>query len=528
MFNTSKSIWNWLSAITSGILLYLAFPPVEFSYVAWFAWLPLLMRLHQQSSGASFRMGFLSGFVFWMFSLYWVTKVTVIGWIALSAYCALYTGLFVLFVKGWLRLRGVTQWLSNLCFILTGAAVWMGLEYIRSTLLTGFPWHALGYSQYQSLPLIQIAEWGGVYAVSGIVMMANLALMVTVIRYMTYRGAKVTRFHPEFVMVCVLVMMVWFYGVSAIKRSSTEQTTPVQVTLVQTAIPQPDKWSIEKIELIYRRLTELTEAVLHLDAELIIWPETAFPDDVRHSTRSYEVIYNLVTNGVPILAGSMDTQWLEDGTPRYYNSTFLFDDTGALVNGYDKQHLVLFGEYIPLDDYIPFIGALTPIEASFSAGTTSTVFQLKGSAVPFSTLICFEDTIAYLARKAVRNGARWLINQTNDAWFDPTSESKQHMIQCVFRCVENRVPAVRCANTGVSCFIDHCGRVYKVLQDESGEVRVPGFMTGTVNVPGEDMTLTFYTRYGDVIGKACAGLAIVGIGVMMIVGRRMNKLADIA
>ena len=185
---------------------------------------------------------------------------------------------------------------------------------------------------------------------------------------------------------------------------------------------------------------------------------------------------------------------------------------GAPAQAYDKRHLVVFGEYIPLQPYVPFIKALTPISESFSPGSTSTVFCLERPPVRFSVLICFEDTVARLARDSVRNGARLLVNQTNDAWFDPSSASRQHMIQCVFRCVENGVPAVRCANTGVSCTIDRLGRIRDVLDDGAGHVSVMGFRWSRVDVPGAAMPLTFYTRHGDVFAQACLVLGLIAIG----------------
>ncbi len=155
---------------------------------------------------------------------------------------------------------------------------------------------------------------------------------------------------------------------------------------------------------------------------------------------------------------------------------------------------------------------MTPIEDSFSAGTTSTVFQLRSPAVRFSSLICFEDTVARLARESVRNGARLLVNQTNDAWFDPSSGSRQHMAHCVLRCVENRVPAVRAANTGVTCAIDPYGRVYDTLEREDGDTVFPGFATTAVQVPGTAFVPTFYTQHGDAFGRA-AGAFVVALGV---------------
>jgi apolipoprotein N-acyltransferase len=206
----------------------------------------------------------------------------------------------------------------------------------------------------------------------------------------------------------------------------------------------------------------------------------------------------------------MDTAYRDNNTPRYFNSSFLFETNGVLAQGYDKRHLVMFGEYVPLERYLPFMTAMTPIGASFSPGATSTVFRLEGPDVAFSSLICFEDTVAGLARESVRNGARLLINQTNDAWFDPSAASRQHMAHCILRCVENGVPAIRVGNTGVTCCIDPHGRITEILEGKDGHSAFPGFVCSSVVVPGEEFTFTPYTRHGDLFGQSAACVAILG------------------
>jgi apolipoprotein N-acyltransferase len=154
---------------------------------------------------------------------------------------------------------------------------------------------------------------------------------------------------------------------------------------------------------------------------------------------------------------------------------------------------------------VPLLGRLAPLGFSCTPGATSTVFRLDEPAgAAFSSLICFEDTVAPLARRSVLNGARLLVNQTNDAWFDGTAAAVQHMSHGVFRCIENRVPAVRCANTGVTCFIDPLGRVARL---EQGADALYAQKSDQVVLPPRAMALTPYTRYGDLLlALPCAGL----------------------
>ncbi len=510
----ARRILPWLAAGISGLLLYTAFPPLEWHESAWIALVPLILIARFVDPARALRMGVLAGFLFWLFSIQWLTRVTTGGMIALSMYCALFWGLFALCAARIMRWTGTGRWRPHFVLILVVPLVWVGLEFIRSTFLTGFPWHPLGVSQYRKIALIQIASWGGVYAVSYVVVLVNVAIALTINRYVEARGRVGRQPHPELIFGFLVLALVIASGYRSMRAAEPGGPT-VRASLIQPNIPQYEKWSEEFVDHIYDRLYTLTQwSLVAGEADLVVWPETAVPDYIRSSERSYELVYKLAQQGAAILVGSMDVEWRDDGPPRYYNSSMLFDRNADLMATYDKQHLVIFGEYVPLDEYIPFMQAMTPIEASFDAGSTSTVFRMNQPDVAFSVLICFEDTVPRLSRRAVRNGARLLINQTNDAWFDPSIASWQHMTHSVFRAAENRVPLLRCANTGVSCAIDRFGRIRDLLADDRGRTAIAGFKTAEVRASREDMALTFYTRYGDIFAwTGVAALAVVCVGM---------------
>ena len=228
--------------------------------------------------------------------------------------------------------------------------------------------------------------------------------------------------------------------------------------------------------------------------------ETAIPDYVN-TQGAFSFCSELAAKGVPILAGVMRFRYLgEDEDPAHFNSSVLFDGKGEVVDFYDKQHLVLLGEYVPAAHLFPWLKKITAIPDNFSSGSRSTIFEVEGH--PFSPLICFEDMIPDLARKAVHEGARVLVNQTNDAWYDPWYGSRQHAAHFVFRCIENRVPAVRATNTGVTCAIDRLGRMTVV-----GPCMQKWMLTTTVQVPAM-AGQTFYSRHGDWLGLPCATLML--------------------
>jgi apolipoprotein N-acyltransferase len=485
-----------MASVFSGILFFLSFPPFELSFCGWIALIPLMLACAGAPPRRAAFLGWLAGAVFFSSSLYWLRHVTWLGTLGLAFYCALYFIPFALFISlrrgGWRCAKG----LVNIAWMIGAAAVWAASEYLRATLITGFPWNLLGVSQYQELAFIQIAERGGVYAVSALMVLVNAASAVTILQYIA--GMRRTyRMHTEMLSAVLAVALVWSFGIHMLLKPSASAGMPVRAALIQPNIPEVGNWELADPEVIYEKLERLTQLVQHTpDLDLIIWPETALPDFVRFSERSADLVKRMVQAGVPLLAGSMDVIWHEDAPPDYYNASMLFNSRGELLHTYYKQHLVLFGEYIPFDGKIPLINALTPIGSSFKPGRRATLFKRPGDGRGFCVLICFEDTLPYLARKAARAGATLLINQTNDSWFDPDCGSRQHLANAVFRCVETRLPMLRCANTGITCAVDPFGRVMQTLAP-----RTEGFQIAEI-LP-VDPEPTFYVRFGDLFAQAC-------------------------
>ncbi len=519
--NALRNIRTWrpaAGAIATGLLLAAGFAPLQVSLAAWVALVPLLLAVCDASPGRAFRLGFGAGTVFWILSISWLRHVTIPGCIGLAMYCALFVAPVPVAASFWMRRFGTVRGVANVGLMILVAATWAGFEYARSTFLTGFPWNPLAATQYRNLVLIQLARWGGVYAVSALIAFVNAAIALTVLRYVPRRMERGKTIHPEMIVGFAVLAVAALLG-RHVLASECAQGDRLRVMLIQPNFPIGYYYDKDRFDYISDQMRNLTGlSLIGNQPDLVVWPETALADEVRTSPESYELVEGFAKRGVPMLVGTMDTEWRDDG-PRYFNSSVLFDTNGIIVSTYDKRHLVMFGEYVPLKRVCPFLRALTPIQESFTPGSSSTVFRLEKPAVALSSLICFEDTVADLARESVRNGARLLVNQTNDGWFDPSSQSLQHMILCVFRCVENGVPAARCCVTGVSCLIDRSGRIHDVLQDGQGRsALVSGFRAGEVFVPADDMPLTFYTRHGDVFAVTSLILAI-GLAAMGARGR---------
>lgn len=522
-----RRFWRWGAAVGSGLLLALSFPPFESAQAAWIALIPLLIALLHPGADAdlratvrsAFTLGLAAGMVFWLVSMSWMLRLfetspapallIVLGWLLLAAYCALYVGAFSMTVAWVVGKLGTGKVWKTILLTVLIPVLWVGGEMVRSVFLTGFPWNLLGVSQYRNVVLIQPAQWVGVLGVSALVMLANAGLAITLLRYLPLGTGRKYRPHIE-LFIALMTIALCFRSGMRLARHHTPDEAGVSIVAIQPAIAQVKKWSPEQIDLVHSTLRRLTrQAVVEgaMRPDLVIWPETATPYCITEPGESAELVSELARQGVPLLVGSMDVISLGEQS-LCFNGSFLVQTNGMVAKYYTKQHLVPFGEYIPLSGLIPALASLAPMGWNCTPGRESTVFTLGTPAWTFSVLICFEDIMADLSRAFVKAGARVLVNQTNDAWFDRSAGPMQHLSHCVFRCVENRVPAVRVANSGISCLIEPSGLIVDPTVNERGRPPEPLAVPWDVAVPGAEFEMTPYTRYGDwLFGIPCAILS---------------------
>src|SRR6266480_2949105 len=260
--------------------------------------------------------------------------------------------------------------------------------------------------------------------------------------------------------------------------------TPLRVAAVQASVPQLQKFDPHFTGEVFERFQRLSEIALSANPppDLLVWPESSMPNPVRdQNSESYRFITDFSgAMKTDLMLGTLD---VEDGHD--YNAALLVSNNGEQVQIYRKIHLVPFGEYIPLRHSFPLFARVAP-------------------------LICFEDTVGDLVRRFVVNGANLLVDVTNDGWFLHSSGSRQHVANAIFRCVENRRPMVRAANTGVTCFVNEFGHVTQILQDDTGNTFNEGVLTGEISVPQEPQ-LTFYTRHGEWFAELCVAVTLLVI-----------------
>ena len=479
-----------LLACLSGIMLTSAFPRPGFAFLAWVALVPLLKGLEEENFSRAFGLGLAAGATHYLTLMYWI--VVVLGrygnlnvlaslgpLLLLCLYLALFLALFSGFATYLLRSDGVLLGLAGL---------WVGLEYIRSHVLTGFPWCLLGYSQYKHLLLIQIADICGVYGVSFLIVLVNGFFYRL---FFSWSGRRTGHLGREAFLVAAAVGVTLGYGHSCLSTAQTRKTPggTLRAVAVQGNIDQSIKWDPSYQNQTMASYQRLTRAAFGSKPELIVWPETAVPFFFQNPNRFSRDLFRLVDqSGAGLLFGSPAYQ-RTGGRTRYYNRAYLITPDDIPLQYYDKVHLVPFGEYIPLKRWLFFVDRLVPAAGDFEAGDK--IVPLRLSDVSIGVLICFEAIFPELARIQTRRGANILVNLTNDAWFGRTSAPYQHFSMAVFRAVENRRPMIRAANTGISAFIGSEGKI--VAQSTLFRKE-----TLSASVEASNTRLTFYTRYGDV------------------------------
>jgi apolipoprotein N-acyltransferase len=492
-----------LLAILSGLLLTASFPPGDMSWAAWFALVPLLKGIEDVSPFQAFKIGLMAGTVHYLTLMYWIVVAighygnvnTILSAGILFLLC-LYLGLYPAFFSIF------TRWLQrSRFFIVSAASAWVALEYIRAHLLTGFPWCLLGYSQFKHLHVIQIADVAGVYGVSFLIVVVNVFFY-----RLLFNSRRTRTGFPKWDFLFAALLAAATIGYGQYRLHGMEKTDSAarrfRIAIIQGNIDQSLKWDSahqSKTISVYQRLTRSSDS---FKPDLIVWPETSVPFFFQNNEEySPKVIALSKASKAPLLFGS--PAYERNGThTRYYNRAYLVTPDGRTVQHYDKVHLLPFGEYVPLQKILSFVNRLVPAAGDFEPGRR--IAPLTHGDLSMGVLICYEAIFPELARTHTREGANVLVNMTNDAWFGMTSAPYQHLCMAAFRAVENRMPMIRAANTGISAYIGAHGGIL---------ARSRLFEAAALTRPLEIATppLTIYARFGDLFALASVILALLGI-----------------
>lgn len=501
------------AAAASGVLLAAAHPPLDAGWLVFVALLPLLWAVTsgRRRFRTSLALGYISGAVFFLLNLSWVHHVTAAGMVLLALFLAGYVALWAGYV-GWLAGRtccGLAGAGRRWGFALLAAAAWTGLEWARGTFLSGFGWNGLGVGLRHWPALTQAADLVGATGLSFAPVFLQAALLPVLFPSSSGRARRRLA-DPVLAAALGLLVLMAAYGAWRLSSLGPPPGPALQVALVQPNVPQDIKNDIDHLEPIVRDLSDLTDRRLaEGPLDLMVWPESALPA-AFHDTYTRTFLAHVLQRGDFVLVAGLDEHLMDT----YYNSLAVARGSVEEAVLHRKVHLVPFGEFLPFRNifgYFEFIVSRLP--GDFDAGESTEPLAVPGHEMQLIPLICFEDTLPYLARKFARPRPQILVNVTNDAWFHDSAEAEQHLASAVLRCVELRRPMIRAANTGVTCVIDSAGRVQARLPRLQ-----PGILSTAVNPSSP--SLTVFARIGDSFSIALALTALAGAFLPLLRRRR--------
>lgn len=560
-----KRITAWLQTtlglgLLGSLLMYLALPPCNLWPLAWVAPVPWLLLCRQVALAGRrpYRALWVAGFMFWMGAIHWLRLphwLTYFGWVALSFYLAFYIPVFVGLVRVAVHRLGIS-------IVLAAPLIWTGLELAKGHLLGGFTMGSLEHTQIRWLTMIQGADIVGGYGIGGLMMFAAACLARMIpwpIGGKREGGEKIgydrITLWPTAPLAIVLSVAI---GYGYWRMSGQTMRPGPTVALIQGSIEMNFDTGGASADEVYAEYRRTSEAALaeRPNLSLLVWPETMYryplvtfgdgakpPDEwLSHWSSSAENLLtpellvqktheilrslqsefqNVVNNRFnatlppPLLLGLEAIDGTNEGAEHFvehiYNSAQFVDAQGQPLARYDKMHPVMFGEYIPLAEYIPFLYKITPLTGGLTVGAHAVSQELAG--VRYAPDVCYETVIPHLIRRQVLELRQQgqepdvLVNVTNDGWFRGSSELDMHLACGVFRAIEMRKPLVISANTGISAWIDSNGRVVQQAQRMK-----PSYLIADVQL---DDRHSLYLDYGDWFSglclMGCLGLAIVGL-----------------
>jgi len=498
---------DFVLALLSGAFLALSFPKFGHPAFAWIALAPVLVAVahRPQPARRAFTLGLVAGVVCFTGTLYWLVEtMTTFGGLStptaafaagvLIAYLSIFPALFALIQARLVRTLGRRA-------LLIAPFVWVASEMGRTYILDGFPWELLGYSQAGVLPVAQLASVVGVYGLSGFVALVSAAAAYVAL------DRSAARWRVAGV-VALIVLGAGLWGALRLRESAlTREGTPVRVAVLQGNVLQDQKWDPALRNAIMDRYVDMTRVAIGRNAQFVLWPESATPLPYEQDPARGDAIRRLAREAhITLLIGSDQVETagpLDQGKrqERYYNAAYLIRPDGSTGAIYRKIHLVPFGEYVPFQRVLFFVGPIVEAVSDFAPGTETLVLPVAGHQA--STAICYEVIYSSLIRAFVTRGSELLTTITNDAWYGWSSAAYQHWQQASLRSVEEGRYLARAANTGISGFVDPYGRVLQKSQMFQSAV-----MTEDVRFI---TSRTIYSRIGDVAGWGSVALTAAAL-----------------
>ncbi len=517
-------LWRAIAAGASGLMLSCAFPPINWSIMAWFALVPIMLLPTPRRIIERIAIGFIFGYAHFATALHWLNEVGFGAGYLLAIYCAL-------FPMAWYCLLGTFNWhlkdKANAAFpgggpifivgewtlvlhILAQAVLWVSLEYLRSMLFTGFPWDMAGISQFRRLAVAGLAQFAGVYGVSFVVILSNAIIAAEFSRQFRMFIAPARRQFPwHFALLTLALVPICI--LQAKKELLPPEGTPnIRIAAIQGNIPQCREWTEEQYNHALSTYLGLSEraATEYQDLDMLLWPECAVPVPFGYPPYKAAVAGLQQKINKPILLGALRLVGnpSEPESVHDFNSAILLDENSHIVETYNKMHLVPFGEFTPAGDIFPVLREIIGMGRDLTSGRDEVIFRLAKDARA-GVNICFEDAFPDISRKFTNKGANILMTITNDSWYNRSSGAEQHLSHAVFRAIENRRPLLRSGNNSHTCIITPNGATLGIIDNKDDGSPFTSSCQA-YDVPVHEWGTTFYTRHGDVFAIACTLLSL--------------------
>lgn len=473
---------------------------------------PLLIWLTESSKTwrAAFAAGWWFGVGHFAAGVYWVGNALEIVGVPpmLASPLPLVLALFsaAACATYWMLQRGGNQ---RLLFF---AVSWTIFEWLRGHLFTGLPWNLTGYVWGFSDALSQIAAYVGPYGLS-LLTVAALSAPALI------KDRPIGELRSWLPVIASFLVLSALWALGAVRlMGATEGIVPgVNLRIVQANIDQRDKWKRDQLVENFVSHMTLSERSGQESVTAFIWPETAVPYFLDERPAHTVIIGRLLAGDGVVITGALRRDRDAEGLPRYYNNLSVIAGNGAVVSSYDKVHLVPFGEYVPLRPILTALGIEKIVEGAgdYSSGAQRTTIELPGGMPPMAPLICYE---IIFPGAVVGEGPRpkWLLNVTNDAWYGITAGPHQHFASARFRAIEQGLPVVRAAGTGISGIIDPYGRVKAKLG-----LGKKGVVDGRLPVEAPP---TLYALFGDWMLIGLLGFFLLPFAVRAIFRHRLGCL----
>jgi len=345
--------------------------------------------------------------------------------------------------------------------------------------------------------------------VSWVVAFGGLTLTLTARRFeLEIRGAQKWKPRWDFTAGVFVLGMTMVYGARAVLHPNEKAVHTLSYAAIQPAVPQ-DPWRSAKMAQVAEQLVHRSEIALKGNGavDLLVWPESLAGTGWREEPEFQRAVQKVRRGGArSLLTGSLDIRGAKT-----FNSAVLFTgEEGKSPQVYDKNHLVIMGEYVPLAGIFPWLRKLVPPGGDLTAGESVGILELADSKVKIAPLICFEDSVARVVRRAAQKLPHLLVNLTNDAWFGRSAGAKQHLENARFRAIETRLPLLRATNDGVTALVSLRGVILEQVWDSGlKSYQRPGFISGEIDLSEPKVTL--YTQWGDWIVGLSMGLVSLGL-----------------